>query len=105
MGAWLVGGLVGLATSLVASFALAVAQITAKRLRNARLVRRGEPPIRDVIFTPFHALLAPVGAVAGAIGGAVVGNGVTAGITAGLALPALLGVVILGAIAYRAARG
>jgi hypothetical protein len=55
----------GFAIGVAGAFVVAILQITGKRLRNARLERRGEPPIRDVILTPFWLLFGIVGAASG----------------------------------------
>lgn len=61
----LLGGLAGGVTGLIGSYLVAVVSITAKRARNARLVRHGEPGIKDVVFRPLWVLLGIIGLIAG----------------------------------------
>jgi hypothetical protein len=75
-------------TGALASFVAAIFHITAKRLRNARLIRRDEPPIKDVLFQPLWVLFGILGVMAGMgwtwrlegtwVTGAVAGCGVPA---------------------------
>jgi hypothetical protein len=99
MPSWLAGALTGLGTGVAAGFVLGIATITAKRIRNGRLMAKGEAPIKDVVFMPFYAFYGPVGAIAGGIAAAVRDEGVVTGILAGLAVPVLMTLVILVAIA------
>ena len=52
-------------TGALGSFVAAIFHITAKRLRNARLIRRGEPPINDVVYSPLWILFGIGGFLAG----------------------------------------
>ena len=62
--------------------------LVAKRLRNRRLIRRGEPPIKDVLYQPLWVLFGIAGFIAGLswtwrldgtwVTGAVAGCGVPA---------------------------
>ena len=63
VGIGLVGG--ALAGAL-GGFVAAVLMLTARRLRNARLIRRGEPGKKDLVLPRFHGPGAAVGALAGA---------------------------------------
>jgi len=95
----LLGTLAGTITGVLGSFVAAIVQITGKRLRNARRIKRGEPPIKDVMFRPFWLLFGILGAIAGAswtwrldgtwITGAIAGAGVPA-----LATLTFIGVVL-----------
>ena len=91
------GALAGAATGVVGAIAFAILHLTAKRLRNAALVRRGEPPCKDLVFTPgpFLVLLGGLGAVAGALVAALASAWWPAAVLAGAAAPALLCVVAL----------
>ncbi|MCW5803005.1 MAG: hypothetical protein KIT31_11520 [Deltaproteobacteria bacterium] len=101
---WLAGALTGLAAGAVAAFVLGLLTVTAKRARNARLMARGEPPIKDAVFAPLYGLHAPVGAIAGGIAAGIRDEGVATGILAGVALPALLAAVILAVVVAQAFR-
>jgi hypothetical protein len=61
----LLGGLAGTVTGLIGAFVAGIFQITAKRMRNARYLRRDEPPVKDVMFTPFWALFGILGLLSG----------------------------------------
>lgn len=52
-------------TGAVGAFVAGVFHVVAKRLRNARLIRRGEPPIKDVIYQPLWVLFGICGVMAG----------------------------------------
>ncbi|HWO22031.1 MAG TPA: hypothetical protein VNO30_24885 [Kofleriaceae bacterium] len=82
---------------MLGAVAFALIQITAKRLRNAVLVRRGAAPYRDVILVlgPFLVLFAILGAVAGAVAAALAGAWWPASALAAGAVPALLTVVVV----------
>ena len=98
------GALAGSAAGAAGALVLAILQLVAKRLRNAALVRRGEPPYRDVIFTPapFVVVLGGLGALAGALTAALVGAWWPAAALAGAAAPVLLTAVVLVATAVQA---
>ncbi|MCA9710910.1 MAG: hypothetical protein KDK70_34030 [Myxococcales bacterium] len=76
------GALGGAGVGLVAGFLTAVLVLQLRRLRNARLMRRGEPPIRDCVLPPFH--------VPGVFFGVVLGGGLA------WVLPLVLAIVIGG---------
>jgi drug/metabolite transporter (DMT)-like permease len=61
----LLGGLAGLVTGAAGAFVAGIFHILAKRLRNNRLIRRGEPPVKDLIYTPPWLLFAILGFIAG----------------------------------------
>lgn len=75
-------------TGALGAFVAAIFHITAKRMRNARYLRRGEPPAKDVIFQPLWVLFGILGLMAGLgwtwrlegtwITGAIAGCGVPA---------------------------
>lgn len=91
-----------MATGALGAIAFALLQITAKRLRNAVLVRRGALPYRDVVLViaPFLLVFTVLGAVAGAVAAALAGAWWPAAALAAAALPALLaGVVIVASVA------
>lgn len=92
----LLGGIAGLVTGAVGSLVAAVIHITAKRLRNARLIRRDEPPVKDVTFQPLWVLFGIAGLLAG-LGWTwrLDGTWVT-GAIAGLGVPSFASVVWLG---------
>jgi hypothetical protein len=92
----LLGGLAGLVTGVVGSFVAAIFHITAKRMRNARLVRRGEPPIKDVIFTPFWVLFGILGFIAGLSWTWQLGGTWLTGAIAGAGAPALATLIFIG---------
>ena len=52
-------------TGAAGSFIAEVFHITGKRMRNARYLRRGEPPVKDVVFRPLWVLFAILGVMAG----------------------------------------
>src|SRR6185436_12342348 len=91
------GSLAGALSGALGAIAFALVQITAKRLRNAALVRRGLPPYRDVILVLFPFLLAfgVLGALAGALAAALFGAWWPASALAGTAAPALLAAVVV----------
>lgn len=97
------GALAGAATGAASAVAFALVQITAKRLRNAALVRRGAPPYKDVVFvlSPFLVVFAVLGAVAGGVAAVLAGGWWPASAFAAGALPALLTVV---AVVFAAAQ-
>ncbi|MBA2542065.1 MAG: hypothetical protein H0V17_20665 [Deltaproteobacteria bacterium] len=70
--------------------------ITAKRMRNSRYARRGEPPAKDVVFRPLWVLFAILGLMAG-LGWTwrLEGTWLT-GAVAGLGIPAFASLVWLG---------
>ena len=82
---------------MLGAIAFAILQITAKRLRNAALVRRGAPPYRDVVLVlaPFLVAFAVLGAVAGGVAAALAGAWWPASALAAGAVPALLAVVVV----------
>jgi hypothetical protein len=61
----LLGGVAGLVTGVLGSFVAAIFHITGKRMRNARLIRRDEPPVKDVVFAPLWVLFGMLGLIAG----------------------------------------
>lgn len=79
-------------------------QITAKRLRNRALVRRGEPPVKDVVFVlgPFLIMFGGLGAIAGAVAAGIAGAWWPAAPLAAAAPPALLAAVFVVAAAMQA---
>jgi protein-S-isoprenylcysteine O-methyltransferase Ste14 len=93
-------------TGAIGAVFFAVVQITAKRLRNRALVRRGEPPYRDCVFilSPFLLAFGVLGALAGAIAAAVTGAWWPVSALAAAGPPALLAVVFV-VFAARQARG
>jgi hypothetical protein len=92
-----VGALAGAATGALGAVVFALVQITAKRLRNAALVRRGAPPYKDVIFvlSPFLVAFAVLGALTGAVAAVLAGGWWPASALAAGAVPALLAVVFV----------
>lgn len=52
-------------TGALGSLIAGVFNVVAKRLRNRRLVRRGEPPIKDAIYQPLWVLFGIAGVLAG----------------------------------------
>ena len=91
------GFLAGALSGALGAIPFALVQITAKRLRNAALVRRGLPPYRDVILVLFPFLLAfgVLGALGGALAAALAGAWWPASALAGTAAPALLAAVVV----------
>jgi len=75
-------------TGALGSVVAEIFQITRKRMRNARYLRRSEPAVKDVMFRPLWVLFAIAGLVAGLgwtwrlegtwITGAIAGCGVPA---------------------------
>jgi hypothetical protein len=61
----LLGGLAGFITGGLGAFVAAIFMITAKRMRSARAIRRGDPPFKDQVFTPFWILFGILGFIAG----------------------------------------
>lgn len=92
------GACAGALAGALGAVGFALVQITAKRLRNAALVRRGLPPYRDVILvlSPFLVIFAVLGALAGGLAGALAGGWWPVAVLAGAAAPALLAAVIVG---------
>ena len=91
----LLGMLAGLVTGVAGAFVAGIVQITGKRLRNVRLVKHGQPALKDVVFTPFWPLFGIVGAIAGGCWTwRIEGTWVT-GAVAGAGLPALATLIFL----------
>ncbi len=61
----LLGGIAGMVTGAAGSFVAAIVHLTAKRMRNARALRRGEPAVKDVLFQPLWVLFGLAGLLAG----------------------------------------
>ena len=91
----LLAGGVGAVVGFLGSFVVATIQITAKRARNDRLIRRGEAPFKDVVFVPLWHLFAIIGLVAGMSWTWRLGDPWVTGTIAGSALPALFAVAWL----------
>lgn len=91
------GALAGAITGALGAVGLAILQITAKRVRNGVLIRRGAAPYKDVAFVlaPWLIVCGALGAVAGALTGALGGAWWPAGAIAGAAAPALFSAVIV----------
>ena len=83
-----IAALIGIAAGLVGGFVAGVFHITAKRLRSARAIRRGEPPYKDQVFQPMFPVFAIGGLIGGLVGGAIGDWTYGAAILGGLALPA-----------------
>ena len=79
---------------MAGAFVAAIFQITWKRMRNGRLLRRGEPGIKDVVFVTLWPLHAMIGAIAGSIAAGIDDSWIT-GAVAGAALPAFASVAWL----------
>jgi hypothetical protein len=91
----------GFVVGALGGFALALLQLWAKRWRNARLARRGEPPIRDCVLVRWHIPCATLGAVAsGALATAIPAQHAIA--FGALAVPAALSLVMIGVATYQA---
>jgi hypothetical protein len=86
----LLGGLAGAITGILGSIVTALVQITAKRMRNARSIRRGEPPRKDVVFVTLWPLLAIIGFVGGLAWTWHLDATWVTGAIAGAALPAVM---------------
>lgn len=88
----LLGGVAGLVTGVLGALVVSVLQLAGKRARNARLVRRGEPAVKDVLLTPVPWLLlfAVLGFVAGVSWTWRLAGTWTTGAVAGAGLPALV---------------
>lgn len=99
----LLGGVAGLVTGVLGALVVSVLQITGKRARNARLVRRGEPPVKDVILTPlpWMSLFGVLGFIAGVSWTWRLAGTWTTGAVAGAGCPAL---VALGFVGWMAAQ-
>lgn len=52
-------------TGTLASFVSELIHLVGKRMRNARYIRRGEPPVKDVLFRPLWVAFGILGLVAG----------------------------------------
>jgi len=94
----LLGALAGTITGVLGSLVAAFVQITGKRLRNARLIRRGEPPIKDVMFRPLWLLFGILGAIAGASWTWRLDGTWITGAIAGAGMPALATLIFLGVL-------
>ncbi len=92
----LLGGFAGMITGVIGSMIAALVQMAAKGLRNVRLVRRGEPPIRDVAFTPYWVLFGILGFIAGASWTWRLSGTWVTGAVAGLGVPAFAALIFLG---------
>jgi hypothetical protein len=95
----LLGGVAGVVTGVVGSFIAGIFHIVGKRMRNARLIRRDEPPIKDVVYTPLWVLFGILGFIAGAswtwrLDGTWI-TGIT-GAIAGCGVPAFASLVWIG---------
>lgn len=84
-----IAGLVGIAAGVVGGFVSGIFHITARRLRNARYIRRGEPPVKDVVFQPLFPVFAIAGLIGGLIWSGLDGWSTGAAILGGLVLPAI----------------
>lgn len=93
---YLLGGVAGMVSGAAGAFVAGVVQLVAKRLRNRRLVRRGEPPIRDVVYDPFWVLFAIVGFLAGLSWSWRLEGAWLSGAVAGLGAPALATLIFTG---------
>lgn len=84
---WCVIGAISVVAGVLGAWSTGIVHLTMKRWRNAVLVRRGEPPIRDVLFQPMTV----PGAVLGLVVGAALGWWLEwwTVLAAGLAFPAL----------------
>jgi hypothetical protein len=91
----LLGGLAGLVTGAVGAFVAGIFHITAKRVRNGRLIRRDEPPVRDVMFTPFWVLFGLIGFIAGICWTWRLDGTWLTGAVAGCGAPALLTLICI----------
>lgn len=82
---------------MLGAIGFALVQITAKRLRNRVLVRRGEPPVKDVLFVlgPFLIMFGVLGVLAGAVAAGIAGAWWPAAPLAAAAPPALLAAVFV----------
>jgi len=83
------GAVAGAVAGVVGGVVSAIVQITYKRRRNDRLIRRGEPPIKDVIFTPLYPVHALAGLIAGGLMTELTGGTWITGAIAGTGLPAV----------------
>ena len=90
------GGVAGMVTGVIGSFVAAIVQLTGKRLRNSRALRRGEPPHKDLIYTPFWVLFGILGLIAGLSWTWRLDGTWVTGAVAGCGFPALAMVIFLG---------
>lgn len=57
----------GAVVGLVCGFVASIGQLLAKNMRNAALVKLGQPPIRDCVRMKVELLSTPIGALCGFI--------------------------------------
>ena len=90
------GGVAGMVTGTVGAFVAGLFQIVAKRLRNRRAIRRGEPPHKDQLYTPFWVLFGILGLIAGLSWTWRLDGTWVTGAIAGCGFPALATLIFLG---------
>lgn len=89
----LLGGGAGLVTGVLGSFVAALVQLAGKMLRDRRHARRGLPPGRDRVFTPYWPLFGLLGAIAGSSWTWRLDGTWVTGAIAGLGAPAVAALV------------
>ena len=95
--------ILGALAGVIGGFFAALGLLQVNRLRNRLAEQRGEPPAKNLLLAKFHVPAAMVGAIAGVITAPRKSTWLTIACGAG-AFPAILFVLLLGALVVERAR-